>query len=94
MKTSAIVHRATAERELKYDGYDPSNLVLMGHVNAFMTTRLLELQGRKIFSQPLSDAATILSIVAKRCFSWVASDPITVSSSGGIARLETSRSCL
>jgi hypothetical protein len=49
MKPFAIVPRATAERELKYYGYDMSNVVLMYQANAFMTSSYSELWGRTIF---------------------------------------------
>jgi hypothetical protein len=43
MNPFAMVSRATAERELKYYGYDVSKVVLMYQANAFMTSSHFEL---------------------------------------------------
>jgi hypothetical protein len=49
MKPFAIVDRATAERELKYYGYDASNVGLTCQANTFPTSSLVELWARTIF---------------------------------------------
>jgi hypothetical protein len=49
MKPFVIVPRVTAEKELKYYGYDESNAVLTFQANAFMTTALFELWAATVF---------------------------------------------
>jgi hypothetical protein len=49
MKPFAIVHRVTAEKEIKYYGYGDSNVQLAYQPNAFMTRPLFELWARTVF---------------------------------------------
>jgi hypothetical protein len=49
LKPFVIVHRATAEKELKYYGYDESNVILTAQENAFMTCSLFELWADRVF---------------------------------------------
>ena len=49
MKPFVIVPRATAEKELKYYGYDESNIVLTSQTNAFMTTALFDYWATTVF---------------------------------------------
>jgi hypothetical protein len=49
MKPFIIVDRVTMESEMTYYGYDQSNVVISSQPNAFMTTKLFELWGSKVF---------------------------------------------
>jgi hypothetical protein len=49
LKPLMIVHRLTAERELKYDRYDDSNIILSDQTNAFMTGALFEVWESTVF---------------------------------------------
>jgi hypothetical protein len=49
MKPFVIVPRVTAEKELRYYGYDESNAVLTFQTNAFMTSALFELWATTVF---------------------------------------------
>jgi hypothetical protein len=49
MKPFVIVDRVTSDREIKYYGYDKSNVTLVSQEHAFMTRKLFDLWGDEVF---------------------------------------------
>jgi hypothetical protein len=68
VKRFAIVPRFTTEKELRYYGYDESNVALTSQSNAFMTRALFELWAKMIFFPTIDHRRRDLGYQGKALF--------------------------